>query len=249
MKFGPLQGLAREAFTSALPLVPGAAAGPMVRSLRNAGLLHTYQPLYSREWSIDVAPESEDAKARRSCEDRLAAILNELDGETGTSLDLGANAGYFTLALADRGFQANGVEPLTKYVQIARSLRRSLNLPNARFVEGMVTPDNVTSLGEFDVTLCLSVFHYWVDAFGLDGATHIVEELAKRCHSKMFFESGQPGDEGYEQLMSFMDTGPESWIRGMLAGAGFDDVRTLGEYPVHDGETSSRRHLFVGARK
>lgn len=248
MRLGPLQGLMRGAFTTAMPLIPGFAFGRVSRAAINLGLLQTHQPLYAGRQDWIVSRDAAGARTRQSCYERSRAIFQELDGAGGTCLDLGSNVGFFSLALADRGFRTVGVDPELKHVRLAQGMSRFLKLPNATFMHDKVTPSNIAALGEYDVVLCLSVLDYWVVQFGAEPAVELVLELGRRCRSRFFFETGGPTAPGYETILSFMNPDPQQWAFDMLASAGFQQVRCLGPYPVVAEAAGSPRHLFVGVK-
>jgi hypothetical protein len=251
MKLGPLQRSARTVFTAAMPYIPASAFGPAVKLASQVGLLHTYQSFYIRDGEKLEERQPRGAAARRLCWDRLRPILANLDGHSGTSLDIGSNEGFFTLALADHGYRAQGLDPDLKNVRLAQGISRSLRLPNARFSLGKLTPSNVGELEEYDVILCLSVFHFWVGEFGQDPAVEIMMEMARRCRSRLFFESGQPSDPVYRSLMSFMEPDPREWIHDLLTRAGFPQVDCVGQFSFsgEDEASGPTRYLFVASRE
>lgn len=109
--------------------------------------------MYQPQWSNG----QESGKARRDAAGRYRAIADHLKGRGFRVLDVGANAGYFSLRLAEE-FQARVTavdgDPILK-----ESLERARNSS----VEGIyefLSPDSLKKLGVFDVGLCLSVLHH-----------------------------------------------------------------------------------------
>ena len=89
---------------------------------------------------------------RRHSEARLAAITEYLDGRHGfTVLELGALDGYFSTQLAEQfGAHATAVD----------DSRHLTDTPGVTAIHSRLTATEIRKLGQFDVTLCLSVLHH-----------------------------------------------------------------------------------------
>jgi hypothetical protein len=93
--------------------------------------------------------------------------------------------GSFTAAAARRGMLAIGLDPMEEAVSRARGLHARVK--NCGFVWIDINPETVKTLPHSDVSLCLSVHHYWSRAHGEDGAWSIILEILSRTN-KLFFE-------------------------------------------------------------
>lgn len=118
-------------------------------------------------------------------EDRWAAIERCLNTKDRTLLDVGCNMGRFTAKAASRGMFAVGIDPMEE--AIARANSAHAHVKGCGFVWLDINLDTVELLPTCDVSLCLSVHHYWSRAHGEDGAWKIIGCLLDKS-GKMFFE-------------------------------------------------------------
>jgi SAM-dependent methyltransferase len=119
-------------------------------------------------------------------EERWRLIRSHLDEDDRSLLDVGCNLGVMTRRAADAGRFALGIEPGRDLVRAA--MAKAAKTKSAAFMHFEVDPSSVLLLPRFDVTLCLSVQHYWMRSFGEEAAWRIVGELLRRTDRKMFFE-------------------------------------------------------------
>jgi hypothetical protein len=125
-------------------------------------------------------------------ESRWRAIEAALTGrDVRTGLDLGSNAGYFTIRLARRGIATVGVEPDSRYFRILRFAVKRLGLPNVGCLDMDVTPITASLLPSADAVFFLSVWHHMVRYHGLDGASSILGEVWAKTRQVLFFETGE----------------------------------------------------------
>jgi hypothetical protein len=208
----------------------------------------TYQPL---PWLGLV----EGLRAKGS-QQRLAAILRYLDDHAlkpDVSVDVGANIGFFSLSLAERGAIAYAVEGGGLNLRIASIAERRVPKENGgRFVPiGMwCDPDNMQSLPECNVSLCLSIWHHWVRYRGLTGATGMLETLLRKTSSALFFDTGE-NEMPATYNLPFQGADAKQWLVTYLRGLpGARAVECLGQFPAFmpmaDEETGNViRNLFV----
>lgn len=127
--------------------------------------------MYQPEWRDG----REHGRGRRDAAGRFDAIAEYLGDRRGfTVLDFGAYGGYFSARLADQ-FDADctAVDD-SKYLTEA---------PGVTTIRDRLTPAEIRKLGDFDVTLCLSVLHHipkWKDTLAalLDSAPIVFVETA-----------------------------------------------------------------------
>jgi SAM-dependent methyltransferase len=240
-----LKGLLRDSFLSIGPHLPSDVFSSSFEFAHRNGILHTYQPPYSRP-----GDRLSDLRSTtlRPCRDRLLALQDDLkEVGRGSCLDIGCNIGFFTLALADGGYDSVGIDPAFKNIQLAQGLKKSLGLNNVIFRQEALTPESVDDLEEFDIILCLSVFHYWVSMFGLEGASKIMSVLAAKCRSRLFFEPGLPSEATYAGVMSFMEPDYGKWIETYLTDFGLTEVRLLGTFISPEKASRVERLLYAGS--
>jgi SAM-dependent methyltransferase len=98
-------------------------------------------------------------RAGAAAEASFNALLDREEAERpkppGRALDLGCGRGQHTLELANRGWDAVGVDNVPRALQDARAAAR----PGLRFVEGDVTALDASTLGTFDFFLDVGCFH------------------------------------------------------------------------------------------
>jgi hypothetical protein len=202
-----------------------------------------YQPL---PWlGIHAAQRAVGVESRwRAIEGALAAR------DVRTGLDLGSNAGYFTIQLAHQGLATIGVEPDPRHVRIFRFAVKRLRLPNVGCLDLNVTPTTASMLPSADAVLFLSVWHHMVRSHGLKGASLIMGEVWAKTRQLLFFETGE-----LEMPASFrlpdMSPEPRVYLEKYLAEhCPGGKVEHLG---LHDAFTPERqrcrRNLFLVVRE
>ncbi|KRE33788.1 hypothetical protein ASG82_22280 [Mycobacterium sp. Soil538] len=126
-------------------------------------------------------------------------------------MDIGCQVGYFDFALASRGIPTLGVDLEERALRIARYAARKTGVKDVGFLNLQVSPSTVQLLPEVDLILVMSIWHHWVKAYGLDGATSILEKLWRKCRVTLFFETGENEMPSDYRLPS-MDPTPEEWL-------------------------------------
>jgi SAM-dependent methyltransferase len=98
-----------------------------------------------------------------------------------TALDIGCNLGEITALLAQQGMFAVGLDVVTGTIQ--QAVKRNAGRPNLAFGVAALSPDNVNSLPPVDITLCLSVSHYWHRDYGEEPCWEMIRTLILRSRS------------------------------------------------------------------
>ncbi len=163
----------------------------------------------------------------------------------GSAIDLGAQVGYFTFQLAERGWLVLGVESDPYTHAGACLIRRSVRLNRAAFECMKITSSSIRSLPSVDIFIFLSLWHHLCLAEGLESARGILCDVLERTRLVCFFESGQ-ADEAYEGWVDRwpdMSPDPRQWLKKMLLECGAVHVDYLGSTPTHLGPVP--RHLFA----
>ncbi len=224
-----------------------AAVDAMIDSVRlrlDQSGLRSYQPL--------PVPVAGTAAGRRAAgtESRWLAMLPLIHAVKPVSaLDVGCNAGWFTLRLASIGIPSIGVEgdpPM--YRTAIHAARRAAGAPAAIMVLH-VDPGSAVLLPSADLVLLLSVWHHLVREFGLAGADAILATTWERTGQVLFFETGQ--DECAAEFgLPDMGDRPRAWIEAHLAGVcPGGEVIHLGEHDAFAPDGSAcRRDLFAVLR-
>ena len=113
-------------------------------------------------------------------------ISARLDDKDQSLLDIACNLGQMTRHAADKGLLALGIDYSSRAISAAYDNHNGA--PNLAFMRFEITPESASKIPSFDVTLCLSVYHYWMQIYGDATAWSIVGQLIKRTRRKFFFE-------------------------------------------------------------
>lgn len=117
-------------------------------------------------------------------------LIKEGIGEEGENLlDIGCAEGYFTTKFAEDGYFTIGVD--LSVSRLNRARKSNPNPTSPQFIYLEITPDNIGKLPEFDVVLLLTVYHHWVDAYGLDSAERMLKILASKSDVLIFEPPGR----------------------------------------------------------
>lgn len=179
---------------------------------------------------------------------KLEIISSYLPVNTKTILDIGSNNGFFSISLALKGYYVIGYEIDIKLHKIAVFVSRKVNAKNVAFFPLGIDPDNVNFIPEVDVSLVLSVFHWWVRLYGYDKAMIILRIIWKKTRKAMFFEL--PNTVENKKVAKWMpDMGDNSreaehFIKRMLESLEYSKVELLAFLPT-DFRPNERRHLFI----
>jgi hypothetical protein len=202
-----------------------------------------YQPL---PWlGIDDAPRSIGVRTRW---ERMAEVIEEVGAET--AVDIGCNAGYFVLSLAERGLATVGIESDPRYARLLLHARKRLPYEDVTVSVMKLTPTSAGLVPRSDATLFLAVWHHLVREFGLDPALGVLRSLWEGTRSVMFFETGQsemPPSFGLPE----MEPDPNTYITALLEErCPGGSVRFLGEHDAFDADRHPcRRGLFAVVRE
>ena len=107
--------------------------------------------------------------------DAILACIERLRIQS--AVDVGANAGFFAIALAQRGVNVIAIENDPRYHRVCMYAIRRLNLDNVGLLFGTFDPSNAQMVPTADCMLFLAVWHHMVRDYGYDAATQIVEAL------------------------------------------------------------------------
>jgi hypothetical protein len=141
---------------------------------------------------------------------KIQEFLQERKITDGFAMDCGCNVGYFSISLAQAGFNVFGIEEDARSLSIAYS---AAQLANGLFSPlcMRITPNTARYLPEADVTLCLSIWHHWVKAYGIEETTDLLKTLFQKTHKVMFFDTGEHEmPENYN--LPFQNKNPKDWL-------------------------------------
>ena len=177
----------------------------------------------------------------------IAAVVDDL--QVSTALDIGCNAGFFSVSLAMRGVTTVGVEILPKYYRTVLYGSRKLQLEQLGLLCLKVTPVTVAILPEADCVLFLSVWHHLSKEYGLNGATGILRAVWSKTRRVLFFETGER-EMPLKYNLPSLEPDAQSYLRRYLEDkCSGGQVRHLGRHEAFspDGRVVER-NLFAVLR-
>jgi SAM-dependent methyltransferase len=169
-----------------------AANRAILRLVLKSGALECYHPL---PW-IGYTPEDRVDAVK----DRWEMIASRLPTGRFSALDIGCNAGFFSLKLAERGAFVTGIEQAKAMLWLARGVSASCDIDNVAFARSSIEPDNVEALPDYDVILLLSVYHHFIHFYGADRAKSMLGALIRRARRSLFFETS-PGYDRESEIL------------------------------------------------
>jgi len=181
---------------------------------------------------------------------RWKLILSNIRPGDRNLLDLGCNLGLLARRAADAGLLTLGVDVDDRLIRKARSRHR--RVPNLSFMCLELNPETIKDLPEFDITLCLSVHHYWARHYGLEKSWEMMSTLLAKTRSRLFFEPASIRKKYWDNAPKIVDLDRQSIIDynmarlTALANNG-ETVHHLGETPCLGREPF--RLLFVVERR
>jgi len=134
-------------------------------------------------------------------------------------LDIGCADGQLTTKFHDSGLFCVGVDRAEQMLALSRSGQQYTD--GIGFVRYDVTPDSIGKLPHFDIVLLLTVYHHWVNAYGLESAEKMLTDLKRRC-DKLFFEP--PGRTIDDDVPMSTNETVEQYYTNYLTGIFSDEV-------------------------
>ena len=178
-------------------------------------------------------------------------IMDTLPNNISSALDIGCYNGFFSLKLAARGIFTIGVDPNKELLKLAQLAALEGNSSKVAFSPMALDPNTVRLLPTVDVTLVLSVMHYWIEWYGWKTAIEMLHSIWKRTKVCLYFEIPNPCENSkmapYLSEMGSTETACRDFIRGILASLGACEVVFLDFIPT-DFRGSERRHMFMVKR-
>lgn len=182
---------------------------------------------------------------------QIAKHLLQQQGKS--ALDIGSCYGFFSIKMAEMGYDVIGVDLNSKHIRIARyAVPHHLRM-HCNFLEMELTPNNINILPSVDYTLLLSVWHHWVYHLGLADATEMLATVWKHTRDVLFFESGE--SEVIDEFnLPFKSDNARQWLKDYLEKNCADSTaKIISEHPVgryeHYTSTEVTRALFMVTRQ
>lgn len=167
-----------------------------------------------------------------------------------TAMDIGTNAGYFCIKLAERGVTTVGIDFDPACVRTVTTAVRRNRLDNVAILSLELRPDMVRLLPTADCSILLSVWHHLVRFQGLEVASYLLAEVWARTEKVMFFDTGE--DEMPESFgLPAMTPTAHAWLAGYLrATCPGSSLEHLGRHAAFDADgREAERNLFAVVRE
>ena len=167
--------------------------------------------------------------------ERFQLLRDALPVDSGTLLDLGANAGYFSHRFEQAGFDCIAVERSEKEAYFLNILRRSMERRFEIF-KGSLTDFPLPQ--RVDVVLALNIFHHFLKT---ESSFIELRAFLRRLETRyMLFESHLPEDP--QMASAAHDFQPDAFARFIAETSGLDRVQRL-------GAAADNRPLFLLSAK
>lgn len=163
---------------------------------------------------------------------RWAMIEARISSGATNALDIGCNAGTITRSAAESGLFSIGID--RKHNIIANARRKTSN-PNCHFIQHEIGPSDVKRFPNFDVTLLLTVYYHWGNAYGWDNAEDMLRNLVENTN-QLFIETPNSLEYISSEKFSIKDTPRESihaYFSGLFPRA---NVEFVGETSYNSGK-------------
>jgi SAM-dependent methyltransferase len=186
----------------------------------------------------------------RRCDDRLELMDKQLADlgivpEGSTYLDVASAYGWFVSRMAERGFEATGVERDPEAAVLGRAV---YGLRPGHIVTADVVDFLHDDPGSWDVVSCFSLLHHFALGRGSVDETALLRLLDRATRRVLFFDTGMAHEAWFRNTLPDWDA---DHVRDFLETVGtFDRVVDLG--PDRDAVApyadNYRRHLFACIR-
>ncbi len=203
---------------------------------------------------IDDKRKNKNKKKGLNSYKKLDVIFKNIPKDAKNIIDIGSNNGFFSIKLAQKGYQVIGYEPTDKFVESSNMICRKYGINNAAFYKIGLDKDSSESLFDADISLVLSVLHNWVTQFDYNTAIDILKNIWAKTNKTMFFELADTIDNeyiaGFDTMPSMGNTTSECTVfmkNKMLAQLDNAKVEFLELMPT-DYNNGTARHLFKISR-
>ena len=179
---------------------------------------------------------------RTDTEKRWMILQKHIEDEDKNLLDVGCANGQLTKKFHDLGFFCIGVDRAEQMLSLARSGQDYTD--GIGFLKYDITPDSIRKLRNFDVVLLLTVYHHWVNAYGLNNAEEMLIDLTQHC-DKLFFEP--PGRAIHNDVQKSTDETIEEYYTDYLTEMFPSEVNIshIGTTEYAGGEISDPSYLIT----
>ena len=173
-------------------------------------------------------------------ESRWELIAPYIEEDDKIALDIGCAEGYFTRKLAEQGLYAIGID---KRASVESAQTRTASNASLEYKRMTVTPDNIEELPPTDITLLLTVIHWWHRNFGAEQSESMFRTVASKTDLIVFEPPGESVET--DTVSEADDPTPErywtEYVDNVLEGSA--DIKYLGMTDYMDKDR--RDPLFI----
>ena len=148
---------------------------------------------------------------RVDTEERWEILQDHIDADDENLVDIGCADGYLTSKFHEEGLFCIGIDRAEQMLTYARSGNEYAD--GICFMRYDVTPNSISKLPHFDITLLLTVYHHWVSSYGLEKAEEMLINISKNTN-KLFFQP--PGREIHANVSKSPDESIEEYYTNYL---------------------------------
>jgi SAM-dependent methyltransferase len=197
-----------------------------------------YEPV---EMSGRRFAEKRDADTRW---DAIAGAIRQYGAKS--ILDVGCAEGWFLRRAArEFGCFGIGIDADQRRVMLGEIARLHDGAERVAVMQGMLDPDDLRHMPQFDIVICLSVVHHVMRKGGRPAAEEFVRALRACARKAVLFEMGTSEEKalGWSNALPEMPEGQEAFVTELLTAAGLRNVRRLASTPGLRGDAP--RLLFA----
>jgi len=182
--------------------------------------------------------------------EKMDETLTSCGVSAGAAVDIGANSGYFSIALGRRGFDVLAIEPLPPAHRTIIYAVRKAGLAERVAVSNLtIAPHNIDLIPNASVVVFLSLWHHLARAHGLPAAETMLSAIWAKTGRVMFFDTGE-SEMPPEYGLPVMEPDAQTWLGELLLrtcpGA---EVRHLGLHQAFDADRRpATRNLYAVIR-
>ena len=205
-----------------------------------SGLANWYHPNPFKTKKNSVARESVD---------RLNAIKPYLPSGPYTVMDIGCQEGYFLFKLSDDPGLKLGIDVDRNALQYGTSLASIQDKQNVVFSYSFIKdPSDLDVFPDFDVIICMSIYHHWAKHFGEIKANELLRKISHKTKKLLIFDTGEPSEltQAWAKKLDFLSPSVENYFSEKLVTYGFSKVLAVGKSNTNLGST--KRNLFIAQK-